>query len=108
MAEIFEQFKKDIAENDVVVYMKGDKRVPMCGFSSAVVGIMEKLGVHFYDVNVLADVAVRDGIKKFSDWPTIPQVYVKGEFIGGCDIIKEMYESGELQELLKEKGVAAA
>ena len=105
MTDISEQFKKEIAENDVVVYMKGTASVPMCGFSAAVVAIFQKLGVKFHDVNVLADEQVRDGIKKFSDWPTIPQIYIKGEFIGGCDITKEMYASGELQELLKEKGI---
>ena len=77
----------------------------MCGFSAAVVAIFQKLGVKFYDVNVLNDKSVWEGIKQFSDWPTIPQIYIKGEFIGGCDITKEMYASGELQALLQEKGI---
>ncbi len=108
MNDLTEHFKKETAENDVVIYMKGTQAMPMCGFSAAVTAIFQKLGVKFHDVNVLADEAVRDGIKKFSDWPTIPQIYIKGEFIGGCDITKEMYASGELQELLKEKGIQIA
>jgi len=106
---VFEQIKKDISENDVVLYMKGTKLVPQCGFSATVAQVLERLGVHNYkDVNVLADAEIREGIKEFTDWPTIPQLYVKGEFIGGCDIVREMYESGELQELLRENGVALA
>jgi len=102
----FDQIRKDISENDVVLYMKGTKKIPQCGFSGVVVQILDRCGVSTYkDVNVLADPAIRDGIKQFSDWPTIPQLYIKGEFIGGCDIAREMYESGELQTLLKEKGV---
>ena len=105
---VFAQIRKDITENDVVLYMKGTKSAPMCGFSSLVTQILDRVGVQNYkDVNVLADDAVRQGIKDFTDWPTIPQLYVKGEFIGGCDIVREMYESGELQQLLKEKGVSA-
>ena len=106
MSEIFERIKKDIGENDVVLYMKGTARMPMCGFSSAVAGILGRLGVAFKDVNVLADNELREGIKEFTDWPTIPQLYVKGEFIGGCDIVREMFETGELQELLAEKNVS--
>lgn len=103
---LFDTFKKDISENDIVLYMKGTKQVPQCGFSGVVVQVLERLGVtQFKDVNVLADPAVREGIKQFSNWPTIPQLYVKGEFIGGCDIVREMYQNGELQSLLKEKGV---
>ncbi|PIR34263.1 MAG: monothiol glutaredoxin, Grx4 family [Alphaproteobacteria bacterium CG11_big_fil_rev_8_21_14_0_20_44_7] len=102
------QFESEISANDVVVYMKGTKQMPICGFSAAVAGVFQQLGVDFYDVNVLADEAVREGIKQFSEWPTIPQIYVKGEFIGGCDIIREMYETGELQQLLKDKGLIAA
>lgn len=105
---VFEQIKKDIAENDVVLYMKGTQKIPQCGFSSVVAQILTHLGVNFKDVNVLADPELREGIKQFSDWPTIPQLYVKGEFIGGCDIAKEMFESGELQQLLKDKGIQAA
>lgn len=105
---LFAEFEKEIAENDIVVYMKGDQRVPMCGFSATVVAVFQRLGAKFYDVNVLASNEVREGIKQFSDWPTLPQVYIKGEFIGGCDIIREMYENGELAALLKEKGIATA
>ena len=102
---VIEQIKSDIASNDVVLYMKGTKKIPQCGFSATVVQILERVGVDFKDVNVLADPAVRDGIKEFSEWPTIPQLYIKGEFVGGCDITREMYQSGELQELLIAKGV---
>ncbi len=103
---IFEQIEKDIKENDIVLYMKGTKNVPQCGFSATVAQVLERVGVENYkDVNVLADPEIREGIKEFTNWPTIPQLYVKGEFIGGCDIVREMYQSGELQELLKEKGI---
>jgi len=104
----FDQIKKDIAENDVVLFMKGTPVAPMCGFSAAVVQVLSHLGVKFKGVNVLADEGIRNGIKEFSNWPTIPQLYVKGEFIGGCDIVREMAEAGELQELFKEKQVATA
>ena len=99
---------KDIAENDVVLFMKGTPMFPQCGFSAAVVQVLTHLGVKFKGVNVLADAALRDGIKQFSNWPTIPQLYVKGEFVGGCDIVREMAEAGELQTLLEEKKVAMA
>lgn len=103
---VFEQIEKDIKENDVVLFMKGTKNVPQCGFSATVAQVLERLGVENYkDVNVLANPEIREGIKEFTNWPTIPQLYVKGEFIGGCDIVREMYQSGELQDLLKEKGV---
>jgi monothiol glutaredoxin len=102
---LFDQIKSDIASNDVVLYMKGTKKIPQCGFSATVVQILERVGVDFKDVNVLADPNIRDGIKAFSEWPTIPQLYIKGEFIGGCDITREMYQSGELQEFLKSKGI---
>ncbi|PIP96086.1 MAG: monothiol glutaredoxin, Grx4 family [Rhodobacterales bacterium CG18_big_fil_WC_8_21_14_2_50_71_9] len=98
--------KADIDANDVVLFMKGTKSMPQCGFSSRVTQILTFMGVEFKDVNVLADAAVRDGIKTFSDWPTIPQLYVKGEFVGGCDIITEMMLSGEMDQLLSAKGVA--
>ncbi len=105
---LFAEFEKDIKENDIVLYMKGTKQVPQCGFSAVVVQILQRLGVEdFKDVNVLANPEVREGIKEFTNWPTIPQLYVKGEFIGGADIAKEMYQSGELQELFKEKGIGA-
>ncbi len=98
--------KKDIAENDVVLFMKGTPVAPMCGFSAAVVQVLTHHGVKFKGVNVLADNEVRQGIKDFSNWPTIPQLYVKGEFVGGCDIVREMAEAGELETLFKEKQVA--
>jgi monothiol glutaredoxin len=106
---VFEQIQKDISENDVVLYMKGSKQIPQCGFSATVAQVLERMGVSDYkDVNVLADAEIREGIKAFTDWPTVPQLYVKGEFIGGCDIIREMYQNGELQELFIEKGIVIA
>lgn len=102
---IFERIKKDISENDVVLYMKGTSAFPQCGFSAAVVQVLSQLGVPFKDVNILEDASMRQGIKDFTNWPTIPQLYIKGEFIGGCDIVREMFTTGELQELLKDKGV---
>ena len=106
---IFERIQKDINENDVVLYMKGTKQIPQCGFSATVAQVLERVGVANYkDVNVLADPEIREGIKAFTNWPTIPQLYVKGEFIGGCDIVREMYQTGELAALLKEKGIAVA
>jgi monothiol glutaredoxin len=98
-SDIFNRIRNDITNNDVVLYMKGTKLFPQCGFSAVVVSILQKLGVEFLDINVLASAEIRQGIKEFSDWPTIPQLYYKGEFIGGCDILREMYESGELHEL---------
>ncbi|NBO18918.1 MAG: Grx4 family monothiol glutaredoxin [Proteobacteria bacterium] len=104
---VFARIENDIKSNDIVLYMKGSKQVPQCGFSSVVVQVLERLGIENYkDVNVLADAEVREGIKQYTNWPTIPQLYVKGEFIGGCDIVREMYQSGELQELLQNKGIA--
>lgn len=103
-----ERIQKDIDDNDVVLFMKGEAAFPQCGFSSLVVQVLSQMGVTFKDVNVLEDNELRQGIKDFSDWPTIPQLYVKGEFIGGCDIVREMYESGELQALLEDKGIKAA
>ena len=99
---------KTIADNDVVLFMKGTKQFPQCGFSATATKILDTLGVPFKDVNVLDDAAVRDGIKAFSNWPTIPQLYVKGEFVGGCDIMKEMYTAGELHNLICEKGITHA
>jgi len=98
--------KAEIDANDVVLFMKGDKTMPQCGFSSRVTQILSFMGVDFKDVNVLSDEALRNGVKSFSDWPTIPQLYVKGEFVGGCDIITEMTLSGELDQLLEQQGVA--
>ena len=95
-----------VAANDVVLFMKGTKAMPQCGFSSRVVGVLSFMGVEFLDVNVLANPEVRQGVKDFSDWPTVPQLYVKGEFVGGCDIVTEMTISGELDALLEAKGIA--
>jgi len=100
------KIKNLIEKSDVCLFMKGTPEVPQCGFSLAVANVLKHLSIKFNSVNVLEDVEVRDGIKEFSDWPTIPQLYVKGEFIGGCDIIKEMFEKGELQTKLKEKNVS--
>jgi len=97
---------REVAGNDVVLFMKGTKTMPQCGFSMQVAQILNQLGVDFKDVNVLEDLGVREGIKAYSNWPTIPQLYVKGEFVGGCDIVREMFQAGELQELLSAKGVA--
>ena len=97
--------RKEIAGNDVILFMKGTKAMPQCGFSMQVAQILNHLGVDFTDVNVLEDMSVREGIKAYSNWPTIPQLYVKGEFVGGCDIVREMFQAGELQELLTAKGV---
>ena len=100
-----DQIKDEITANDVVLYMKGTKEMPQCGFSSRVAGVLNYMGVAYKDVNVLADPEVRQGIKDYSEWPTIPQLYVKGEFVGGSDIMREMYESGELLQVLKDAGV---
>jgi monothiol glutaredoxin len=94
-----------VTKNDVVLFMKGTKMMPQCGFSSRVAGVLNFMGVEFADVNVLADADIRQGIKDYSDWPTIPQLYVKGEFVGGCDIVTEMTLSGELDALFEAKGV---
>ena len=102
---VLDRIGEEIAANDVVLFMKGTPQFPQCGFSAAVTNVLLQLGVPFKGVDVLADDAIRQGIKAFSNWPTIPQVYVKGEFVGGCDIVREMYQSGELQRLLEEKGV---
>ena len=101
-----DQIKDTIEKNPVVLFMKGTKMMPQCGFSSRVAGVLNYMGVEFADVNVLADAEIRQGIKDFSDWPTIPQLYVAGEFIGGCDIVTEMTLSGELDALFTAKGVA--
>jgi monothiol glutaredoxin len=102
---VHDWIRKQISSNDVVLFMKGTKNFPQCGFSGQVAQILQYLGVEYQDVNVLEDMGIREGIKSFSEWPTIPQLYVKGEFIGGCDIIREMFQAGELQELLADKGV---
>jgi monothiol glutaredoxin len=100
-----DQIRETIQKNDVVLYMKGTKTMPQCGFSSRVAGVLNYMGVEFADVNVLADAEIRQGIKDFSDWPTIPQLYVKGEFVGGCDIVTEMALSGELDTLFDQNGI---
>lgn len=107
MSQIFDQIQKEITTHDVVLYMKGNEKFPMCGFSAAVVQILKSLKIEFKTVDVLQDMALREGIKAFTNWPTIPQLYIKGEFIGGCDIVREMYQSGELQTLLSEKEITS-
>jgi monothiol glutaredoxin len=102
---VIDRIKKDIGENDILLFMKGTPVFPQCGFSAAVVQVLTELGVKFKGVDVLTDPAIRQGIKDFSQWPTIPQLYVKGEFIGGCDIVREMAGSGELRDLLHSKGI---
>ena len=103
--DIKEKIKKIIESNDVCLFMKGTASAPQCGFSNVVANVLKHLKVDFKDINVLEDEALRQGIKDYSDWPTIPQLYVKNEFIGGCDIIKEMYESGELTKLFEAKSI---
>jgi len=105
MEEIRQQIAKINKENDVVLYMKGSRDFPQCGFSAMTSQILKNLDVEFVDIDVLRDMDLRQGIKDYSDWPTIPQLYVKEEFIGGCDILKEMFDSGELLQLLKDKGL---
>ncbi len=102
---VFTRIRQEIEENPVVLFMKGTPMFPQCGFSAAVVQVLTNMGVKFKGIDVLVDPGLREGIKHFTNWPTIPQLYVKGEFVGGCDIIREMYSSGELQQLLDEKGV---
>ena len=104
---VFERIQNDISTTPVVLYMKGTPVFPQCGFSARLVQILSHVGVPFKGINVLEDMELREGIKSFTNWPTIPQLYVKGEFVGGCDIVTEMYQSGELETLLKEQGVAA-
>ena len=105
MSDATTQIDETVKSNDVVLYMKGTKEMPQCGFSSRVAGVLNYMGVEFMDVNVLVDDNIRQGIKDYSDWPTIPQLYVKGEFVGGCDIITEMTLSGELDTLFTDNGV---
>ena len=102
---VSQNIENEIKSNDVVLFMKGTPVFPMCGFSAATVEVLNKIGVKFESVNVLESDEMREGIKKYSNWPTIPQLYVKEEFIGGCDIVREMFESGELLELLNTKGI---
>ena len=103
--DISENIKNEISSNNVVLFMKGTPVFPLCGFSAAVAKVLSDLGVKFSSVNILESDEMREGIKQFSNWPTIPQLYIKEEFIGGCDIVKEMFESGELLELLNTKGI---
>jgi monothiol glutaredoxin len=105
MASAIDRIKSDIETNDIVLFMKGTPGMPQCGFSATVVQILDHVGVKYKGVNVLADPEIRQGIKDFSNWPTIPQLYVKGEFVGGCDIVREMFESGELRPFMVEKGI---
>ncbi len=105
MTDIIEKIQSIVSDNPVVLYMKGSKDFPQCGFSAAVANVLNNLGVNYLDIDVLKDPEIRQGIKEFSDWPTIPQLYINGEFIGGCDIVREMFQSGELQQLLKEKNL---
>lgn len=102
---INDRITKDITDNAVVLYMKGSPDFPMCGFSSAVCQVLKNMNITFKGINILEDAELRQGIKDFSNWPTIPQLYIKGEFIGGCDIVREMFSTGELNKLLKDKGV---
>ena len=103
--DISDRIQSEINSQDVVLFMKGTPVMPQCGFSAAVVGVLSHIGVQFRGVNVLEDEQIREGIKAYSDWPTIPQLYVKGEFMGGCDIVREMYETGELLEMLNTHGI---
>jgi monothiol glutaredoxin len=102
---VHDWIRKAVAGSDVVLFMKGTKDFPQCGFSSQVAQVLAHMGVSYRDINVLEDMSIREGIKSFSQWPTIPQLYVKGEFVGGCDIIREMFQAGELGQLFDEKGV---
>ena len=106
MASIQDEIKQELAGTEVVLFMKGTPQMPMCGFSGQVVQILDYLGVAYKGVNVLANEEIRQGVKEFSNWPTIPQLYVKGEFVGGCDIVREMFQAGELQTAFKDAGVA--
>ena len=101
----FDRIKQDVSENKVVLFMKGTPVFPQCGFSATVVQVLTHLGVQFKGINILENPELREGIKEYSSWPTIPQLYVKGEFVGGCDIIREMFETGELLELMKTNGI---
>lgn len=103
---VFDQIRHDLTHNDVVLYMKGNPAFPQCGFSAAVVQVLNHLGVTFKAVDVLTDPSLRDGIKQYSNWPTIPQLYIKNQFIGGCDIVREMYQTGELTSLLQQNNIA--
>ncbi|MGF1639566.1 MAG: Grx4 family monothiol glutaredoxin [Rhodospirillales bacterium] len=105
---VFARIRQEIEDNPVVLFMKGTPMFPQCGFSAAVVQALTNIGVKFKGIDVLSDPSLREGIKEYTNWPTIPQLYVKGEFVGGCDIVREMYGSGELQQMLEEKGIEFA
>jgi len=107
-AATLDTIKKTVTDNDVVLFMKGTPTFPQCGFSSVVTRALSHIGVEYTAVNVLEDMDVREGVKAYSDWPTIPQLYVKGEFVGGCDIVREMFEAGELQQLFRDRGLLEA
>jgi monothiol glutaredoxin len=102
MADVFDRIRNTVESNKIVIFMKGNRNFPQCGFSAATIEVFEELGVPFETVDVLQDMDVREGVKQFTKWPTIPQVFVNGKFIGGCDIVREMYSSGELQPIVKE------
>lgn len=106
MSDVHEMIDSEVKSNDVVLFMKGTPQFPQCGFSGQVVQVLDYLGVEYRAINVLADADIRQGIKDYSNWPTIPQLYVKGEFIGGCDIVREMFQAGELQSLLNDNGIS--
>jgi monothiol glutaredoxin len=108
MTDALDRIRDIVAAHDVVLFMKGTADQPRCGFSDQVVRILDHIGVPFHDEDVLADEAIRQGVKDFANWPTIPQLYIKGEFVGGCDIVREMFQTGELKQFLDEKGVAVA
>lgn len=105
---IQDSIRQTISSNDVVLFMKGNAKFPQCGFSAQVAQILDHVGVPYQDVNVLQDDGLREGIKTFTNWPTIPQLYVKGEFVGGCDIVREMFQAGELQQLFADKGITSS
>ena len=105
MSDVFDRIRDEIGKNDVLLFMKGTPVFPQCGFSAAVVDVLSQVGVKFHGINILIDPELREGIKEFSQWPTIPQLYVKGEFIGGCDIVREMFQSGELADHMSAAGV---
>jgi len=104
---VSQRIQQEIDANEIVLFMKGSPVFPQCGFSAAVVQVLSELGVKFKGIDVLQDPSLREGIKQFSNWPTIPQLYVKGEFVGGCDIVREMFDTGELQSLIADKGIAS-
>jgi monothiol glutaredoxin len=108
MSEIQTFIDNEVKSNDVVLFMKGTPAFPQCGFSGQVVQILDYLGVDYKGINVLADPEIRQGIKEYSNWPTIPQLYVKGEFVGGCDIVREMFQAGEIKDYLSERGITTA